>query len=1098
MHLMFGSLSLEILIISKRQLVDGVAPRAKMNQQRTRRFRAAKDAADAAAEEERLRLEFEKEGRKLPPKFDSQVCDSNVITPGTSFMAVLSIALQYYIHLRLNNDPGWENIKVILSDANVPGEGEHKIMSYIRLQRNLPGFDPNTRHCLYGLDADLIMLALATHEVHFSILREIVFTPGQQTKCFLCGQMGHLAEYCVGKAKGKSGEYDEKGDGDFGAKKPYQLLNLWTLREYLDYEMRIANPPFEIDLECIVDDFIFMCFFVGNDFVPHMPTLEIREGAINLLMAIYKKEFTALGGYLTDGCKLNLSRVEHFIQAIGSFEVKIFQKRAWLHQRQTERIMREMAQATIGDNEEPEAQPDSLVPVSQFLGSRLASVPSLSISFNEMGNDNSGKCSWTSAGTGTSAQPYKVPNMSSGATIGGVICESETNLEKEMLENEEELKRKLKELLREKSDVFNSENPQLDKACRFCILMRHIKLPNDASFVRLGEPGWKERYYEEKFNAKTPEEREHVRKDVVLRYIEGLCWVMRYYYEGVCSWQWFYPYHYAPFASDLKGLGRLKISFELGQPFKPFNQLLGVFPAASAHALPEHYRKLMTDPKSPIIHFYPNDFKVDMNGKRYAWQGIAKLPFIDEARLLAEVKKIEPTLMAEEVQRNSSMSDMLFVLLSHPLSASIFTLDERCKQLTVKERAEVKESLKPELSDGMNGYISPAAGDSHASVFKSPVDGMEDIKSNQVIRASYQLPDAHKHIPRPPVEVIFPEKTVEEGDLKPEPILWHEDTGKRPYKSRRQNPHGSDSGNELGEAFQWLGVNSVQLKRGNNGYGNHVPGPRQPYDYAATNVLPVPSYQNHRAHDHSPAAHSRSSVPATSYDSGYQYYSSSTSHPPYRRSHPQYERNNQSGTSREQPTDSLNAMYPPALIAETPTGATLYSVQGGYYGFQSHQPPGAGGLHQWGQSQANQSVPRGYAHHQQRGNYPLALIAETPTGATPYSVQGGYNGFQSHQPPGAGDLHQWGRSQANQSIPRGYAHHQQRGNQFHYQHHGNQGQYQNRGNQGQYQNRGSQGGYHYNNQQRVNYSHHQQGGNQYSAFDRRPNNIPPPPRNSYQ
>jgi len=89
-------------------------------------------------------------------------------------MTRVSQHLKYFIAKKVSEDQKWRNVRVIFSGQEVPGEGEHKIMSFIRTERSQPNWNPNTRHCIYGLDADLIMLGLLTHEPHFALLREEV------------------------------------------------------------------------------------------------------------------------------------------------------------------------------------------------------------------------------------------------------------------------------------------------------------------------------------------------------------------------------------------------------------------------------------------------------------------------------------------------------------------------------------------------------------------------------------------------------------------------------------------------------------------------------------------------------------------------------------------------------------------------------------------------------------------------------------------------------------------------------------------------------------------------------------------------------------
>ena len=101
----------------------------------------------------------------------------------------------------------------------------------------------------------------------------------------------------------------------------------------------------------------------------------------------------------------------------------------------------------------------------------------------------------------------------------------------------------------------------------------------------------------------------------------------------------------------IKGL-KADVNFKLGQPFHPYEQLMEVLPDRSKNIVPTVYHELMTDPKSPIMDFYPRDFELDMNGKKMEWEAVVKVPFIDEKRLLLAMAPKNKLLSEAEAKRN--------------------------------------------------------------------------------------------------------------------------------------------------------------------------------------------------------------------------------------------------------------------------------------------------------------------------------------------------------------------------------------------------------------------------------------------------------------
>ena len=295
--------------VSVYMAIDGVAPRAKLNQQRSRRFRSAKDLAEATRQS-RARLvpaaAADADAATADPY--AGAFDSNCITPGTEFLLRIAGYIRYFIRKKIKEDPLWRGLHVVFSGPEVPGEGEHKIMQHIRDMRNQPGYRPNTRHCMYGQDADLIMLGLVSHEPHFTLLREIV-------------------DFNGGFSRNDNALKEVK---KFTKQADFQLLHLSILREYLQLEFAHGLDAASYDLERIIDDFVFMTFLVGNDFLPHMPSLDIGDGAFTLLFDTWRAQRAGWGPgqYLTHAGEVSdPDRLEAFLRVVGAAETDIFEER---------------------------------------------------------------------------------------------------------------------------------------------------------------------------------------------------------------------------------------------------------------------------------------------------------------------------------------------------------------------------------------------------------------------------------------------------------------------------------------------------------------------------------------------------------------------------------------------------------------------------------------------------------------------------------------------------------------------------------------------------------------------------------------------------
>jgi 5'-3' exonuclease len=268
--------------------IDGVAPRAKMNNQRQRRYHSAKANKDL---NDFLVNQLDTEPGLVSYK-------NNSISPGTDFMMTLIEHLKFFVQRKIQEDENWRKIDIIVSGGDVPGEGEHKIMDWLRGWKQGPDFDINESHCVYGNDSDLVFLCLALHLPKMVILRE---------------EQNYDHRHVNSATKREF------------SKEHMELLFINLLREYMLLEYQIHEPKFAhtFDIERIIDDFTLFSFFIGNDFLHKLYCMNTRQGNFDEMITKFKDNMAESDGYLCEDGKVNWHRFLALLKKVVYMEKKM-------------------------------------------------------------------------------------------------------------------------------------------------------------------------------------------------------------------------------------------------------------------------------------------------------------------------------------------------------------------------------------------------------------------------------------------------------------------------------------------------------------------------------------------------------------------------------------------------------------------------------------------------------------------------------------------------------------------------------------------------------------------------------------------------------